>query len=73
MKRLFCQDRLGTNIKETLNKTGGVFRSCILDDPLKALDPATAAKCWDHGIKGTMSGKTRVLVVNSQMLERFAR
>ena len=45
----------------------------ILDDPIKALDPATAAKCWDEGIKGTMAGKTRVLVVNSQMLQRFAR
>ena len=44
----------------------------ILDDPIKALDPATAAKCWDNGIKGTMAGKTRVLVVNSQMLQRFA-
>ena len=44
----------------------------ILDDPIKALDPATAAKCWDQGIKGTMAGKTRVLVVNSQMLQRFA-
>ena len=44
----------------------------ILDDPLKALDPATAAKCWERGVKGTMAGKTRVLVVNSQMLQRFA-
>jgi ABC-type multidrug transport system ATPase subunit len=44
----------------------------ILDDPIKALDPATAAQCWDHGIKGTMEGKTRILVVNSQMLQRFA-
>ena len=44
----------------------------ILDDPIKALDPATAAKCWDQGIKGTMAGKTRVVVVNSQMLPRFA-
>lgn len=44
----------------------------ILDDPIKALDPATAAKCWESGIKGTLSGKTRVLVVNSQMLQRFA-
>ncbi len=45
---------------------------CILDDPLKALDPATALKCWEQGVKGTMAGKTRVLVVNSQMLQRFA-
>ena len=45
--------------------------SGILDDPLKALDPNTAAKCWE-GIKATMAGKTRVLVVNSQMLIRFA-
>jgi hypothetical protein len=44
----------------------------ILDDPIKALDPATAAKCWEQGIKGAMAGKTRVLVVNSQMLPRFA-
>ena len=44
----------------------------ILDDPIKALDPATAAKCWDQGIKKTMAGKTRVVVVNSQMLRRFA-
>ena len=44
----------------------------ILDDPIKALDPATAALCWQQAIKGTMAGKTRVLVVNSQMLQRFA-
>ena len=44
----------------------------ILDDPIKALDPATAAKCWESGIKGVLAGKTRVLVVNSQMLQRFA-
>jgi ABC-type multidrug transport system ATPase subunit len=43
----------------------------ILDDPIKALDPATAARCWDN-MKLTMAGKTRVLVVNSQMLQRFA-
>jgi ABC-type transport system involved in cytochrome bd biosynthesis fused ATPase/permease subunit len=41
----------------------------ILDDPIKALDPATAARCWEQGIKGAMRGKTRVLVVNSQMLQ----
>ena len=33
---------------------------------------STAARCWESGIKGTMAGKTRVLVVNSQMLQRFA-
>ena len=44
----------------------------MISDPIKALDPATAARCWDMGIKGTMAGKTRVLVVNSQMLQRFA-
>lgn len=44
----------------------------ILDDPIKALDPATAARCWDLGIKTAMAGKTRVVVVNSQMLQRFA-
>jgi ABC-type multidrug transport system fused ATPase/permease subunit len=44
----------------------------ILDDPIKALDPATAARCWESGIKGTLARKTRVLVVNSQMLQRFA-
>ena len=44
----------------------------ILDDPIKALDPATAARCWEKGIKGTLAGKTRVVVVNSQMLQRFA-
>jgi ABC-type multidrug transport system fused ATPase/permease subunit len=44
----------------------------ILDDPLKALDPVTAEKCWNTGIKGTLSGKTRVIVLNSQMVSRFA-
>ena len=44
----------------------------ILDDPLKALDPKTAVKCWNTGIKGTLSGKTRVIVLNTQMLQRFA-
>lgn len=44
----------------------------ILDDPIKALDPATAARCWELGIKTAMAGKTRVVVVNSQMLQRFA-
>eukprot|EP01043_Picozoa_sp_COSAG02_P009580 COSAG02_NODE_327_length_24561_cov_92.867754_19_plen_797_part_00 len=43
----------------------------ILDDPIKALDPHTAAKCWDN-MKDVMAGKTRVMVVNSQMLQRFA-
>lgn len=43
----------------------------ILDDPIKALDPHTAAKCWDN-MKEIMAGKTRVMVVNSQMLQRFA-
>jgi ABC-type multidrug transport system fused ATPase/permease subunit len=43
----------------------------ILDDPIKALDPHTAAKCWDN-MKDAMAGKTRVMVVNSQMLQRFA-
>jgi hypothetical protein len=39
----------------------------ILDDPLKALDPATAERCWVTGIKGTLSGKTRVLARASHL------
>ena len=31
-----------------------------------------AVKCWSTGIKGTLSGKTRVIVLNTQMLQRFA-
>ena len=43
----------------------------ILDDPIKALDPHTAAAVWDN-IKPLLAGKTRIMVVNSQMLQRFA-
>ena len=44
----------------------------ILDDPIKALDPTTAARVWEKAIKTSLRGKTRVLVCNSQMLEKFA-
>jgi ABC-type multidrug transport system fused ATPase/permease subunit len=44
----------------------------LLDDPIKALDPSTAARVWEKAIKKSLAGKTRVLVCNSQMLEKFA-
>jgi hypothetical protein len=44
----------------------------ILDDPIKALDPSTAARVWEKAIKESLAGKTRVLVCNSQMLQKFA-
>lgn len=44
----------------------------ILDDPIKALDPSTAARVWEKAIKTSLAGKTRVLVCNSQMLQKFA-
>jgi len=44
----------------------------LLDDPVASVDNEVVQAAWEEAVLGAMKGATRVVVVNSQLLERLA-